>query len=124
MTPDPFSRTKTATGRLGAFAITVAGDLLDLPTLPGGKERGKTYVVENRRAMAINSKNQLVGTAGKFFPSTGETTDRYDVILNVGGQAVNLESLVADWQDYSAVDINDAGWVIGQTSSGAVVLIP
>jgi hypothetical protein len=46
------------------------------------------------------------------------------VILNVGGEAVKLESLVPDWQNGSALDINDAGWIIGRTSSGAVVLIP
>jgi hypothetical protein len=107
-----------------AFAMTVAGHLLVLPTLPGGKERGQTYEIQNRHTTAVNNNNQLVGVAFKFFPSTSQSTDRYDVILNVGGQAVNLESLVSDWQDYSALDINDAGWVIGKTSSGAVVLIP
>jgi hypothetical protein len=117
-------RYMASTGRLAAYAKTVAGDLLVLPTLPGGKERGKTYVVENSGGTAINNKNQLVGRAAKFFPSTNTSTDKYDVILNVGGQAINLESVVSDWQDYSAMDINDAGWVIGKTSSGAVVLIP
>jgi hypothetical protein len=43
------------------FAMTVAGDLLDLPTLPGGKERGKTYEMRNEVTTAINHNNQLVG---------------------------------------------------------------
>jgi hypothetical protein len=119
-------RYRSDSGRNEAFAMTIDGELLVLPQLPGGKLRGKTYEVYNRCAMALNNASpvQVVGWATKFFTDSREWIADYDVRITVNTSITNLEDEVSNWVDSSVAAINDAGWIIGRTTDGAVVLIP
>jgi len=106
--------------------MTIHGELLVLPQLPGGKTKGKTYEVRNTCAMALNNASpvQVVAWADKYFPDSNQMTDDYDVRITANTSITNLEDEVSNWVDNSVADINDAGWIIGRTTNGAVVLLP
>lgn len=112
---------------LGAFAMDANGELLDLPTLPGGRLRGQRYDIVNRYANALNnaSSPKVIGTANIVITETLDHRGTLPVLWNVGGVATDLSSVAVEQTPYP-MDINDAGWIVGQTFElrQPVVLIP
>jgi len=119
-------RYRIGTGLPEAFAMTVSGELLVLPQLPGGKEKGQTYEVRNTCALGLNNASpvQVVGWARKYFPASNKVTDHYDVRITANTSITNLKDEVSNWVNNSVTDINDAGWILGRTTNGAAVLLP
>jgi hypothetical protein len=101
-------------GARWAFVMTVAGDLLDLPELPGGRIRGQPYVIRNFSANALNNASplQVVGDGIVHMTETGEARGTVGVLWNVGISAVDLGSEASGDRPYLH-DINDAGWIVG-----------
>ena len=116
-----------------AFVMNVAGDLLELPELPGGRIRGQTYVIRNMCANALNNADalQVVGDGSIRIIETFESRGTVGVLWNVGSGAVDMTS-AADGRQTYLHDINDAGWIVGVVVDPAdisavnrpVVLIP
>lgn len=111
----------------GAYAMNVDGELLELPTLPGGRLRGQRYDIRNADANALNSAAslQVVGIADIVITETHEWRGMVPVLWNVGGDAIDLSSVAVEQTPWP-MDINDAGWIVGQTFElrQPVVLIP
>jgi len=101
-------------GAMWAFVMTAAGDLVDLPELPGGRIRGQPYVIRNFHANALNNASplQVVGDGIVRMTETLEARGTVSVLWNVGGSAVDLGS-EADGDRKYLHDINDAGWIVG-----------
>jgi hypothetical protein len=94
----------TSTG-VGAFAMTLSGSLLNLPTLPPDRIQGVRGTYRNVNAIATTDENQFlcwsVRSVGWISPS---------VLTTPGGSAVNLETFEAEFTGYN---LNGQAWICG-----------
>lgn len=104
-----------AAGGRGAYAMTISGELLELPGLPGGRRRGVAYEWLNTHAAAINDDNVVVNWAVK---SGTAWMERTDVLAVPGGKAVDLREYAAGWVGHSTLEINNQGWISGRILDG------
>ena len=77
-----------------AFVMTVTGDFLELPELPGGRIRGQPYVIRNEDANALNNASplQVVGDADIVITETSEWRGTVHVALGRRGERVNCRA--------------------------------
>ncbi len=98
-----------AAGGRGAYAMNLSGTLLNLPTLPGGRNKGIPYTWLNTNAVAINDVNAVLTWSHRTDLFQSQT----DVLVIPGGSATNLKDLTPNWAKFSARNINNDGWIAG-----------